>query len=418
MSENKKVVCFTAVCLFATLPAAWGQGSSPSQGKVIVPPTSIENPSDLGKRAHTNHLIFATPVPAASGPSGETPGSLGCIYQITSASLAGGCPLSTSAVPTGGSGTIAVVDAFDYPTAESDLNTFSSQFGLPACKSSGGCFKVVYASGTQPAANCGWAQESALDTQWAHAMAPGAHIVLVEAASNSFLDLLAAVDVASNEVACGDTTCPGGATGSGEVAMSWGGGEFRSENQFDSHFTTMGVVYVAASGDSGGIVNYPAVSPSVVGAGGTTINRDSSGNFASETAWSGSGGGRSRVEPIPSYQDAIANIVRSRRGSPDFSFDANPASGVSVFDSTPCQGFSGWLVFGGTSVSAPALAGIINLSGRFFSSTDLELGTIYSHMSDTSDFSDITSGRAGRFRAGPGWDFATGVGSDQGTAGK
>lgn len=199
--------------------------------------------------------------------------------------------------------------------------------------------------------------------------------------------------------------------------MSWGGSEFSSEGSNDSHFTGSGVVYFASSGDTGGVRIYPGVSPNVVSAGGTTINRDKNGNFISETGWSGSGGGPSQFEPRPSYQDGIAGIVGTHRGSPDFSFDADPNSGVSVYDSTSCQGFSGWLVFGGTSVSSPSLAGIVNLAGGGTSSASV-LATIYGNLGNTNDFRDIVTGTAGTFSAAVGWDFVTGVGSNQGLNGK
>jgi subtilase family serine protease len=200
--------------------------------------------------------------------------------------------------------------------------------------------------------------------------------------------------------------------------MSWGGSEFSSESSNDSHFTSSRVVYTASSGDSGGVNIYPSVSPDVVSAGGTTINRDSNGNFVSETGWSGSGGGPSKYQAKPSYQNGITNTSATRRSAPDFSFDADPNSGVSVYDSTSCKGLSGWLVFGGTSVSAPSLAGIINNAGHFYAGSFAELTTIYGKYTNTSDFRDITSGTAGSFSAGPGYDFVTGVGSDQGLSGK
>ena len=359
----------------------------------------MERLQDKGFRAHTNHLIRmeAKPnKPGPRGPSGETPASIRAVYNLPS---------------TGGSGTVAIVDAFDYATAENDLSVFSQQFGLPACTTANGCFKKVFATGTKPQANCGWGQEAALDIEWAHAMAPNAKIVLVEAASNSFVDLFNAVDVATAQVTTG---------GVGEVSMSWSGGEFSTEASNDGHFQNNGVVYFAASGDTGGVNGYPSVSPYVISAGGTTINRNGSGQFTSETAWSGSGGGPSRYENKLSYQNNVANTDPTKRSAPDFSFDANPNSGVSVYDSTRCQGASGWLVFGGTSVSSPSLAGIVNLAGHVTTSTNTvsELGTIYSNRTNTADFRDITSGSAGSFSAGPGYDFVTGVGSDLGTSGK
>src|SRR5437763_9877502 len=139
---------------------------------------------------------------------------------------------------TGGAGAIAIVDAFHYATAEKDLGVFSSKFKLPSCTKANGCFRQIFASGTQPRTSCGWAQEAALDIEWAHAMAPNAKIVLVEAASNSFADLFAGVDKA------------GSLPGVKEVSMSWGSSEFSSETSYDSHFPqSNGVVYFASSGD-------------------------------------------------------------------------------------------------------------------------------------------------------------------------
>jgi subtilase family serine protease len=391
-----KVATVLVVAVLLLLPggrliAAPADGSS--HAAVLVPDTTIERPDDIGRRAHTNHLVVYRPQFTGTSPAGETPQSIRAVYNLPS---------------TGGTHAIAIVDAFDYPTAENDLNVFSSQFGLPPCTTANGCFQKVYASGTKPRKNCGWAQEAALDIEWAHAMAPSAKIILVEAASNSFANLFAAVDVATDLVQ---------AAGGGEVSMSWGGSEFSSETASDFHMNNSNVVYFASSGDSGGATIYPGVSPNVVSAGGTSINRDRNGNFVSETGWSGSGGGPSKYEARPSYQDGIATIVGSKRGSPDFSFDADPNTGVSVYDSTSCQGLSGWLVFGGTSVSSPSLAGIVNLAGGAASSAS-ELATIYANLGNSSDLRDITSGSAGSFTCNVGWDFVTGVGSNQGLNGK
>jgi kumamolisin len=405
---NIKGSSFLALGIFLlTAALIFGQGApgqSPHAGQVLVPDSSLERPENIGHRAHTNHLLFKPEKGkpgGGGGPLGETPSSLRGVYNLPNS---------------GGNGIIAIVDAYHYPTAQNDFDTFSSQFGLPlstatVCNGTQPCFRVVYASGAQPATNCGWNQEEALDIEWAHAMAPSAQIVLVEAASNSFSDLFQAVDVATGIVTSGSDVS------SGEVSMSWGGSEFSGETSFDSHFTSSKVVYFASSGDTGGVDIYPSVSPNVVSAGGTTINRNSKGSFVSETAWSGSGGGPSAYESRPPYQNNIVLIVGSQRGAPDFSFDANPSSGVSVYDSTFCQGLSGWLVFGGTSVAAPSLAGIVNLSSDFYAGSASELGIIYSNLG-TGNFRDITSGTAGSFSAGPGWDFVTGVGSDQGTSGK
>lgn len=426
--HRRLCVWLVAAGVFLSADIMFAQGQGPQQGTVLIPASTVEHPEDVGRKAHTNHVILVRPGFTGTAPAGETPGSLACIYQTVDNSLFPGCLIEDATIaPEGGSGTIAIVDAFHYPTAYDDLTTFSETLGLPVLpqcsdKKNAGCFKLVFASGTQPQVNCGWAQEAALDIQWAHAMAPDAKIVLVEAASNYNSDLFVAVDVATNEVLCGDSTCPNGGTGTGEVSMSWGSSETARETAYDSHFTKRGVVYFAASGDSGGKVIYPSASPNVVSAGGTTINRDASGNFTSETGWSGSGGGKSKYESRPSYQHVIRNIVGTQRGTPDFSFDADPYTGVSVYDSTPCQGMRGWMVFGGTSVSAPALAGIVNLAasthpGSFAGGSSEELTWIYGSL-ETGNLRDIVAGKAGKFRATSGWDFVTGVGSNQGLTGK
>lgn len=381
------------------------------QGNLIVPESSVVRVEDRGLRAHTNHLILAPEAAqsmpldteaepdgaraaAAFTPHGKSPASLRSVYRLPA---------------TGGTGVIALVDAYDDATAEHDLGVFSTQFGLPACTSLNGCFTKVYATGVKPAASCSWSQEADLDIEWAHAIAPGARIVLVEAASNNSNDLAVAVNVASSLVSRNGSF--------GEVSMSWGFSEFSGETSLDHNFTHPGVVYVAASGDVGGQRTYPAVSPYVIAAGGTTLTFNLAGQFVSESAWSSGGGGPSTYEARPSFQDSIVSHVGSKRGTPDIAFDADPQSGVAVYDSTPCGGASGWLVFGGTSLSSPAVAGILNLAGHFYASSDIELSAIYSKLGST-DFRDVTTGQAGAFSATKGWDFVTGVGSSLGLVGK
>jgi len=246
------------------------------------------------------------------------------------------------------------VDAFDDPNAATDLAKFSAQFGLPAAN-----FSKVFASGTKPPQDPtgGWELEESLDIEWAHAMAPSARIILVEAASNS-LTLLAAETKAATLVA---------AAGGGEVSNSWGGGEFSGETSLDSHFIESGVVFFASTGDFPGTA-WPSVAPNVVAAGGTTISRNPSTlAFITERPWAETGGGRSVFESIPTYQTSLTSIVGSSRGVPDVSFDADPNTGAWVFDSTPvggstsgCCGVRGWWIVGGTSLSSPALAGVVN----------------------------------------------------------
>ncbi len=393
----------------AGLALAQGEG----QERYFVPDTSVEHAGDNGARAHTNHVMFLrSNTTTYTSPWGLPPATLRHIYNLT------------LATPNEGSGVIAIVDAYDYPTATADFNTFSTEFGLPlasqdVCNGSKPCFTVVYASGRKPSGNCSWNQEAALDIEWAHAMAPYAQIVLVEANSSSYTDLFNAVTVAGNEVSCGSTSCSSGSSGEGEVSMSWGGSEFSTEAAYDSYLKKSGVVYVASSGDTGGVVIYPSSSPDVVAAGGTTLKFSSStqtyATFTSEIGWSDGGGGKSKYEARPAYQNtaSVLSLVGAARGTPDVSFDADPNSGVDVYDSTACEGYAGWLVFGGTSVAAPSLSGIFNSASHFYGAN--ELPTIYSIYATPSsyavDYRDITSGKAGSFSAGTGWDFVTGVGS-------
>ena len=365
---------------------------------VYVPASSIEGPLDAGVQMHTNHLILIVPAGGLGPGGGITPAQLRAFYNIPSA---------------GGSNVIAIVDAFHYPNALRDFNVFSSTFGLPTetsadpLASSNQVLQVVYATtnGLAPPVNVGWAQEAALDIQWAHAMAPNAKIVLVEAASNSNFDLFHAVDVA------------GSLAGVKEVSLSWGAGEFISEATYDSHFNkNNGIVYFASSGDSGGQVIYPSASPYVVAVGGTSVKTDSLGRFLSETGWNGSGGGTSLWELKPAYQKGIAGTPKKTRGVPDVSSDADPSTGVSVYAPIDAAN-STWLVFGGTSVSSPCWAGMVNLAGRFSSSTTAELTLIYANFG-TANYRDIVSGCAGSFCCKTGWDFVTGVGSPLGTSGK
>ncbi len=375
-----------------------------ANGLGIYPPSSIERPEDVGVRMHTNYIIYApggTFAPAAK-PGGETPASLGCVYSLVSNPLSG-CPIATStSLPTGGSGVIVIVDAYDYPSAAADLATFSSTFGLPQAN-----FTVQYASGRKPSNGCrsGWQGEEALDIEWAHAMAPNAAIVLMEASSNSNTALYQAVSAANSYISSHG--------GKGEVSMSWGGSETSGESSSDHYFTQSSVVYFASSGDSPGVI-YPSSSPNVVSAGGTQVNR-SNGNYTNQTAWSSGGGGASKYEARPSFQNSISGIVGSKRGTPDLSFDSSGGSPVAVYNSN-CYG--GWLQVYGTSVASPALAGIINAAGQFKSSSNAENTLIYSNMGFSSYFTDITSGSCGTHSAATGWDFCTGVGVDKGLVGK
>jgi len=266
---------------------------------------------------------------------------------------------------------------------------------------------VQYASGRKPANGCssGWNGEESLDIEWAHAMAPNAQIVLMEASSASNTALYQAVTAANSYIVAHG--------GKGEVSMSWGGSETSSETGSDHYFTQSGVVYFASAGDSPGVI-YPSASVNVISAGGTQVNR-SGGNYTNQTAWSDGGGGASRYESRPSFQSGISGIVGTKRGTPDFSFDSSGGSPVAVYNSN-CYG--GWLEVYGTSVASPSLAGIVNNAGSFNTSSNAENTEIYANYTNPSDFTDVTSGSCGTHSATTGWDFCTGVGVDKGLLGK
>ncbi len=314
---------------------------------------------------------------ASTSPTGLSPGTIKSVYNYSTSSTAGAGQ------------TIAIVDAYDDPTAESDLATFSSQYELPACTTANGCFKKVDQNGgsSYPRKDAGWALEISLDVQWAHAIAPGAKILLVEASSNSFTNLLAAEDYAKMHA--------------GYVSNSWGGSEFSGESSYDSYFAQLGVSFFVSSGDSGLPAQYPSASPNVISVGGTTLNFSGS-SFLSETGWSGSGGGCSVYEAANGSQSTGQVNCNGKRATPDVSLDADPASGVSVYDTTRYQGQSGWFRVGGTSASSPMWAGRSAGAG-------VTVNSVYVY-GNSITYRDITSGNNGA-NALDGYDLVTGLGS-------
>ena len=333
---------------------------------------------------------------AASSPGGYNPPDLQSAYALPGA--------------TAGSGqTVAIVDAYDDPNAESDLGVYRSQFGLAACTTANGCFrKVNQTGGTRyPKSNGGWAQEISLDLDMVSAICPNCHILLVEASSSSFTNL----GTAENEAA---------KLGATEISNSWGGGESSSDTTYDStYFNHPGIPITASAGDSGYGAQYPANSVNVTDVGGTTLTRASNSRGWTETVWSGSGSGCSAYDAQPSWQSSVTNItsVCSKRAGTDVSAVANPNTGVSVYDSFSYRGVSGWLVFGGTSVASPVIASVYALAGN--ASTVTAGSYPYSH---TGSLNDVTSGSNGSCgtdlcNATTGWDGPTGWGTPNGTGG-
>jgi kumamolisin len=461
-SVHFTVAAATVVIMVAFTTAAWAQVEAATEGPVhvpakpgtlVIPQSSLPTTPPAGHKfaAHTN-VQFMIPggftpeeLPPFTGYGYETPASMACVYGLVATTT--GCnPNTTTTNPTGGSQTIAIVDAYDDPEAQSDLAWFSLQFGVPLKASQ---IQVVWAdpissscyyTGVPIDETGGWELEESLDIEWSHAMAPGANIYLVEACSNYDSDLQQAVLVANNLVQCGKTEinattgvlgkCPSGSSGKGEVSMSWGGAEFAGENGStacvdfdDSCFTAANVVYFGSSGDAPGVI-YPSTSKNVVSAGGLTTRRNPS-TFAliGTTGWVLGGGGQSAIEARPSYQSSISSIVGSWRGTPDLSFNADPNTGVWVYDTFPIDlyEFNSWWVVGGTSVAAPSLAGVINRAGSFAASSAAELTTIYTNMAVTTDFADVTAAYCGPymgFSAKAGWDYCSGVGAVKGYTGK
>ena len=303
--------------------------------------------------------------------------------------------------------TIAIVDAYDDPNIEADLGVFSAMFSLPPCTTANGCFRKVYASGAKPAADAGWSTEISLDVEWAHAIAPQAAILLVEAKSSMLTELLAAVDVAVR----------GGAS---VVSMSFGATEFSGDTYFDAHFNVANVSFLASAGDSGAGVEYPAACANVTGVGGSTLTLKN-GVYAGETAWAGSGGGVSATELLPAYQSGFN--AKSKRGVPDVAYNADPNSGIPIYDSLPYQGYSGWFLAGGTSAGAPQWAGLFALANAMRAAAhklplsmvnyDLYRSAV-SAAAYGANYNDITAGKNGTCAtcsAAKGYDFVTGLGS-------
>ncbi len=348
---------------------------------------------------------------ATVAPNGYTPAQIRHAYGVDSLTVDGAGQV------------IGLVDAYDDPAAAGDLQTFIRAFdlrsmnglpGMPSCTVATGphpCFQRVAGGNTTPAST-GWVLETSVDTQWAHAIAPGADVLLVEAKDDNFSPLFKAVDAAVD-------------LGAQVVSMSWGGPEFAKEAHFDRRFQRDGVTFTASSGDSGSGVNYPAASPYVLAVGGTTLPLDDHGNLtALETAWGGSGGGISAYESEPAYQSRYPiPDTGGRRGVPDVAYDADTSTGVAVYGSTLNQGQPAWFQTGGTSISAPQWAGLIALANQgraagTLSSDDLSDMFAYDAATGpayTANYRDIASGTNGpcgaMCNAAVGYDFVTGLGS-------
>ncbi len=350
--------------------------------------------------------------PAASvGYTGISPAAMRTAYGITSSS--GANQVMFGSVAGNGAGqTIAIVDSYSQPNIVSDLNSFDAAVGLPAPPS----FTVINQTGgtTLPAnAPLGqWGIETSLDVEWAHVIAPGANILLVETNSVNDSDFLAGVATAADYA------------GVSVVSMSFNDSEWRADPLYDQrYFITPsghnGVTFVAASGDQGSqaLQYWPAVSPNVVGVGGTSLSLNSDGTWASETGWADGGGGISTIYSQPSYQNGVVTQSTTMRTVPDVAMDSDPGTGVSVYDSYDEGTSNPWWYGGGTSLAAPLFAGVIAIAdqGRALAGEGTldgpsqTLPKLYA-LAGSGAFHDITTGNNG-YAAGPGYDLVTGLGS-------
>jgi subtilase family serine protease len=345
--------------------------------------------ADPGKagvaRCHAHIVMIDANNPvAAATPAGLGPTDLRSAYGVTASGSA--------------NTVIAIVDAFGYPRAESDLATYRSQFGLPACTTANGCFRKVNQRGVQgsyPQTNVGWDQETALDLDMVSAMCPNCSILLVEGDSATFANLAASAQEAAT-------------LGAHAISNSYGGSESGSTS-FESSYSFAGIAVTVSSGDSGFGVQFPASSPHVTAVGGTSLVRASNTRGWTETAWSGAGSGCSTVYTKPTWQ---TDTGCTRRTVADVSAIADPNTGVAVFGPTSTRR-SAWLVFGGTSVAAPLIAGIYGVNGTAV----LNGSDPYRH---TSALNDVTSGSNGSCSpsylctAVAGYDGPTGLGTPNG----
>ncbi|MGW7424277.1 S53 family peptidase [Streptomyces sp. NPDC054813] len=388
--------------------------SSVSSTKVTYTATPCATPKHTGELACNSYRVTGgltayqkqqaaktgvTPKAAdAATPSGYSPTNLRAAYGLTSA-----------AASNGSGETIAIVDAYNDPNAESDLATYRSYYGLSACTTANGCFKKVSQTGSTtslPSSDAGWSEEISLDLDMASAICPNCNILLVEATSATMANLGTAVNEAVT-------------LGAKFVSNSYGGSESSSDTSYDSsYFNHTGVAITVSAGDEGYGAEYPAASKYVTSVGGTKLSTSSTTRGWTETVWKtssteGTGSGCSAYDAKPTWQ---TDTSCTKRMISDVSAVADPATGVSVYDSYGVT--AGWYTFGGTSVSAPIIAGVYALAGTP-SSGSYPAKFPYSY-AGTSYLNDVTSGNNGTCTtsyyctATTGYDGPTGWGTPEG----
>lgn len=382
---------------------AQGQPDSLPTAALDHMPVCPPGPAEDFVRCHARVVVNEKGNPfATTGPVGYGPDQLSGAYNLYNASSSGRI--------------LAIVDAYDHPNIKSDLDTYSNQFGLPVLPTCTGaitassetCFQKVDQNGgtTYPATDAGWALEIALDVEAAHAVCPDCKLLLVEANSSSYTNLMAAVDRAVT-------------LGANVVSNSYGSREFSSETTYDFHFNKPGIAFTFSSGDSGYGTSYPAASRYVTAVGGTTLYVNSDNTYNSETAWKGSGSGCSSYESKPSWQK---DSGCAKRTIADVSAVANPNTGAAIYNTVPYSGQTGWFQVGGTSLSAPIIAGVYALKGVPTATAPNSLPYLNS---PSTNLHDITTGANGGCSARArylctsviGFDGPTGLGTPNGING-
>lgn len=401
---------------------------------IRVPAVNVEPPMPGASVPEPDVTTQATRIVATV----HTPAQIRAAYGLQPLPPVGTPLDATSAAQLGAGQTIYVVDAYHNPNALQDLNAFSEKFGLPSCSSTvvdsqtalpldpapaDSCeFVLAYsdASATArdvaPAYNASWSSEIALDIQWAHAIAPLARIVLIEATNSMSNNMLGGVALANK-------------MGPGIVSMSFGTREGSWVPGLDSYFSTENMTYFASTGDHGVEVNWPAASPKVVAVGGTSLNFNGTGSRYEE-AWSGAGGGISAYVALPEYQAGfkLNGTALKKRAVSDVSFNADPRTGQYVAV-TPPGGVLKWYAFGGTSIAAPQWAGLAAIANAIRATRQQDpLGDIHARLYSAiavlptryaSSFSDVAVGANGTCfscRSVRGFDMATGLGTPQAAA--
>jgi subtilase family serine protease len=403
--SGQRRVCAVVVLAVSALGLTFTSASSARAGTGTLPAHIVlPGACSLDLQVGFSHCdlnllgrLSGAPLASSSPSGGYGPSDLQSAYSLPSS--------------TAGSGqTVAIVDAYDDSTAEADLGTYRSTYGLPACTTANGCFKKVNQSGVQgsyPSNNQSWSLEISLDLDMVSAICPECHILLVEGSSNSNANLYAAENTAAR-------------LGATEISNSYGGSETSSDPSNDSYFNHPGIAITASSGDGGYGVEFPAASPYVTAVGGTTLSRASNARGWTETAWSDAGSGCSAYETKPTWQ---TDTGCAKRTVADVSADADPNTGVNVYDSNCSQlnsilgnCFVDWGVVGGTSVASPVIASVYALAGN---GASVDYGSYpYSH---SSLLYDVTSGSNGSCSpsylctAGAGYDGPTGLGTPDGT---